>query len=72
LFAVEAQRTATIEEARRLASDSRFAEALAALDRAARLRMGEDVSRLRAAVLLLSRDYAAALRAHAELARAHP
>ena len=71
LFAVDAQRAATLDDARRLAAEGRFAEALAAVDRAAQLRRGADVLRLRAAVLLLSRDFAGALRAHRELGQAH-
>jgi hypothetical protein len=68
LFAVEDQRTAAIATARTLAADSRFADSLTALDRAAQLRRGDDVSRLRAAVLLLAGQYPAALAAYHELA----
>jgi len=68
LFAVEADRTAALAEARRLAAVGRFGESLAALDRAAQLRHTPDVPRLRAAVLLLARDFPAALRAYHELA----
>ena len=68
LFAVDAQRSAALDEARRFATATRFPESLAALDRAAQLRQGSDVSQLRAAVLLLSRDFAGALRAHQETA----
>jgi hypothetical protein len=68
LFAVEADRAAAVETARRLAAQSRFPESLATLDRAAQLRRGADVSRVRAAVLLLARDFPAALRAYHKLA----
>ena len=68
LFAVEDQRTAAIDTARTLAAESRFADALAALDRAAELRRGDDVSRVRAAVLLLAGQFPAALAAYHELA----
>ena len=68
LFAVESQRALLIDEARRFAAESRFPEALAALDRAAQLRQGSDVSQLRAPVLLLSRDFAGALRAYQDSA----
>ena len=67
LFAVEADRGAAIEQARRLAADSHFPGALAAIDRAAQLRRGDDLSRLRAAVLLLARDFAGALDVYHEL-----
>jgi hypothetical protein len=67
LFAVEEQRTALVGEARRLAGESRLPEALAALDRAAELRRGDDVSRLRAVVLLLAGDFPAALSAYHEV-----
>jgi Flp pilus assembly protein TadD len=68
LFAVEADRAAAVEEARRLAAQSRFPDALSQLERAAQLRRGDDVSRLKAAVLLLARDFPAARRAYHELA----
>ena len=67
LFAVDAQRTVILTEARRLAVESRFAESLAALDRAAQLRRDADVSRARAVVLLLAREFPAALSAYHEL-----
>lgn len=68
LFAVEEQRTAAVEEARQLAAAGQFPGSLAALDRAAQLRRGPDVPRLRAAVLILARDFPAALRAYHEQA----
>jgi hypothetical protein len=68
LFAVEGQRAAAVADAGHLASDGRFPEALAALDRAAQLRHTPDLPRLRAAVLLLARDFPAALRAYHGLA----
>ena len=68
LFAVEAERASLVAAARRLAAESRHSESLAALDRAAQLRRADDVLRLRAAVLLLVRNFPAALRAYHELA----
>jgi hypothetical protein len=68
LFAVEEQRAALVETARALAAVARFADAVATLDRAAQLRRGEDVLRVRAAVLLLAGQYPAALAAYHELA----
>lgn len=68
LFAVEADRTAAVEHARRLVAEARFADALAHLDRATQLRRGDDVCRLKAAVLLLARNFAGALGAYHELA----
>jgi hypothetical protein len=68
LFAVEADRAAAVEQTRRLAAESRFPEALVQLDRASQLRRGDDLSRLKAAVLLLARDFPAASRAYHELA----
>lgn len=67
LFAVEADRAAAVEAAHRLAAESRFGEALAQLDRAAQLRRGADVSRMRAGVLLLARDFPAALAVYDEV-----
>ena len=71
LFAVEAERTSLVAAARTLAAECRYSESLAALDRAAQLRRGDDASRVRAAVLLLGRDFAGALAAYHELA-SHP
>ena len=68
LFAVEGQRAAALADARRLAAAGHVRESLAALDRAAQLRGGPDVSRLRAAVALLARDFPAALRAYHDVA----
>jgi hypothetical protein len=67
LFAVDAERSSLIAAARASAADGRFSESLAALDRAAQLRRGPDVPRVRAAVLLLARDFPAALRAYHEV-----
>jgi hypothetical protein len=67
LFVVEAEREALVADARRLTAESRYPESLARLDRAAQLRRGDDVSRLRATVLLLAGDFLAALRAYHEL-----
>jgi hypothetical protein len=68
LFAVDAALAVALAEARRLAADGRFAESVASLDRSAQLRHTPDVPRLRAAVLLLARDFPAALRAYHEVA----
>ena len=65
LFRVEAERILRLSEAARNAARGRFPSALEHLARAAAPRGGEDVRRLRAAVLLLSRDFAAARAAHA-------
>jgi len=67
LFAVEGERASLVAAARTLAAESRLSESLAALDRAAQLRRTDDVLRLRAAVFLLARDFAGALRAYDEL-----
>jgi hypothetical protein len=67
LFAVDAERAALVVAARQLAAESRFAESLAALDKAAQLRRGPDVLRLRAGVLVLAREFPAALRAYHDL-----
>jgi hypothetical protein len=72
LFAVEAERSSLVAAARASAAGSRYSESLAALERAAQLRRGDDVSRVRAAVLLLARDFAGALAAYHELGRRPP
>ncbi len=64
LFAIEADRSALIERA----CSSNYVEALDALGRAEQLRQGDDISRLKAAVKLLQRDFAGALRTYHELA----
>jgi Flp pilus assembly protein TadD len=69
LFQLEADRAALVEQARELVAQSRPEESLAHLDRAAQLRRGDDVLRLRAVALLLSRDYAGALAAYHECCR---
>ena len=69
LFQLEADRAALVAEARELASESRFPESLSALARAVQLRRGDDVQRLRAVALLLSRDYAGALAAYHDCVR---
>jgi hypothetical protein len=61
LFSVASQRDSLVADARRHARAGRFADALRALDSAAGLRAGPDLARLRAAVLLLSRDFPAAV-----------
>ena len=68
LFAVEDERASLFAAARELAAEARHSESLAALERAAQLRRTDDVLRLRAAVLLLARDFAGAFRAYHELA----
>ena len=72
LFKLEADRAALVEQARELAAQSLYPESLAALDRAAQLRRGDDVLRVRAVVLLLSRDHAGALAAYHDLTPARP
>ncbi|HUR53433.1 MAG TPA: hypothetical protein VMZ71_04855 [Gemmataceae bacterium] len=72
LFQLEEDRAALVAQARELAAQSRYSESLAALDRAAQLRRGDDVQRLRAVALLLSRDYAGALAAYHDLTPARP
>src|SRR4051812_24819473 len=68
LFPLEAERTSVAAAAGALAAESRYSESLAAIERAAQLRRGDDVSRVRATVLLLARDFAGALAAYHELA----
>ena len=72
LFAIEADRTATLERARSLVAGLNFDEAIAALDRANHLRQGDDFVRRKAAVKLLQRDFAGALRVYHELATTQP
>jgi hypothetical protein len=59
-FAVEAQRDRALAAARSAAAQGRLAEAFRRLARAAALRRGEDVTRLRAVLALLAGDYARA------------
>jgi Flp pilus assembly protein TadD len=70
LFALEADRDALLEHARDAVSNSEFAESLQLLDRAAQLRRGDDVLRLRAVALFLSRDFAGALAAYHDCVKA--
>jgi hypothetical protein len=63
LFALEARRDFLLADARRLAADGRFADALDAADEAAALRSGGDARSLRAALLLLTGDFSAAWKA---------
>src|SRR6266508_3841413 len=72
LFALEGDRASRLERARRLATESRFASALAELNRAEQLQQGDEVVRLKAAVMLLNRDFAGALRTYHELATRNP
>jgi hypothetical protein len=64
LASVETAREHHLTLARRFAAELRSADALAHLDRAAALRPGDDLSQLRAAVLLLSGRFADALAAY--------
>ena len=57
LWQVEDDRAAAVDAARAFAEDGRFAEAAAELGWAAQLRRSPDVLRLRAAALLLARDF---------------
>lgn len=68
LFAVAGQRASLVAEARSLAAECKFAEALRSLDEADALRGGDDVRQLRAAVLLAAGDFASAWVAYTELA----
>jgi Flp pilus assembly protein TadD len=63
LFALEARRDFLLADARRLAADGRFADALTVADEAASLRSGDDARTLRAALLLLTGDFPAAWKA---------
>ena len=72
LFAVEARRGFLIAEAKQLAADGQFADAVRSLDDAERLRGGPDVRRLRAAALLLAGEFAAALAAYHALVSPPP
>ncbi len=64
LAAVETARDHHVTLARRFAAELRHADALAHLDRAAALRPGDDVARLRATLLLLDGRFADALAAY--------
>lgn len=66
MFRLETRRIYHMTSARRFAADGRFGEALVHVDRASRLRPAVDSSRLRAALLLLCGDHAAALAAYHE------
>ena len=66
LAALETRRECHVTLAKRFAADGRPAEALRQVDQAARLRPAADVKHLRAALLLLAGDFAAALRAYDE------
>ncbi len=68
LFRLEAERAAAVADARVAAAEGRFTDAVAALERAAQLRGGDDVRRLRGAVALLARDFPSALAEHNHLA----
>jgi hypothetical protein len=64
LGAAEAAREQHVVFARRFAAELRAAEALTHLDHAAALRPGDDLRRLRSAVLLLAGRFADALAAY--------
>jgi Flp pilus assembly protein TadD len=64
LFAVADRRGFLVSEARNLAADGKYGDALRSLDEAAALRAGDDVRQLGAAVRLLAGDYAAARAAY--------
>lgn len=68
LFALEDRRDRHLADARRLAAQGRFVDALSSLDAANDLRRGDDVARLRAAVHVLNRDFAAAIGCYSALA----
>jgi hypothetical protein len=67
LFAVAEQRTNLVAEAQSFAAEGKFADALRSLEDADALRGGDDVRQLRAAVLLVSGDFATAWAAYTEL-----
>jgi hypothetical protein len=69
LIGLEEQRIAAIATAKRAAQEGRYDEALALLDHAEYSRKGEDVLRLRVAVLLLRRDFIAAWKCYHEVGR---
>jgi hypothetical protein len=66
LFELEQARTGLLESARVRAGDGRYSESLSLLDRAAQLRAGADVHRLRAVLAIAARDFPTALRAYQE------
>lgn len=68
LMAVEARRGFHVTSAKRFAADGRAGEALAHVARAEQLRGGDDLRRLRAALLLLRGDYAGAVAVYDEVA----
>jgi Flp pilus assembly protein TadD len=64
LLAVESERENVLAAARESVRQSRFAEAVASLDRAEQLRRGDDATQLRAVVFLLRREFREALAAY--------
>ena len=68
LFAVADRRGFLVSEARKLAAQGKYVEALRSLEEAAALRAGDDVNRLTAVVRLLAGQYAVALAAYDGLA----
>ena len=68
LAAVEERRDAHLARAQVALRDERFAEARKELDRAAELRAGPDVRRVRACLFLLAGDFSAALAEYAAAA----
>jgi len=63
LFAVDAERTERMHDARRMLGEARYDDALQSLEEAVKLRRGGDLSRLKAVAFLLKRDFRAALNA---------
>ncbi|HEY3787528.1 MAG TPA: hypothetical protein VGL71_01680 [Urbifossiella sp.] len=66
LFAIDAERAESLASARGSLADLQLEDAFAALERAEPLRRGPDITRLKAAVFLLNRDFASALSAYDE------
>jgi predicted negative regulator of RcsB-dependent stress response len=66
LAALEDRRGYHLTLARRFAAEGQFEHALRHADHAQHLRLAPDVNQLRAALLLLKGDFAAALRAYDE------
>ena len=66
LAALETRREYHVTLAKRFAAAGRPAEALGHVDQASRLRSAADLKSLRASLLLLSGDFAAAVRAYDE------
>ncbi|HXD88787.1 MAG TPA: hypothetical protein VN641_20015 [Urbifossiella sp.] len=67
LFAVDAERTERLDDARRQLSEARYDEAWRSLEEAEKLRRGGDLSRLKAVAFLLKRDFRGAMAAYDEV-----